>query len=269
MRPRLSLLLLASLLLVSGGCARKSPGAASAGLPDLKGRVITAVTENANPPLNFIDAATGKAMGWEYDAVEEIARRLGARVEWKVAAWDTMIQAVREGRYDVGADGIAIRDDRKKEVDFSAPYMSSRRSMLARAGESRFKGEREFAADASLIVGAPSGTAAFYAAVYDLLGGDARNPRIKPYGTAGAAVRALLAGEIDMAFLDAAASAGYAKTRAGALATIGAPIGTDEFGFIFKPGSELVAPFNAAIESMRKDGTLGRLDAAWFYEYEP
>jgi len=68
---------------------------ASAKLPDLKGRVIVAVTENAYTPLNFVDPKTGKAVGWEYDAVNEIAKRLNVKIVWKITAWDTMIQAVR------------------------------------------------------------------------------------------------------------------------------------------------------------------------------
>jgi polar amino acid transport system substrate-binding protein len=36
-------------------------------LPDLKGRTIVAVTENAYPPLNFKDPKTGQSVGWEYD----------------------------------------------------------------------------------------------------------------------------------------------------------------------------------------------------------
>ena len=43
-------------------------------LPDLKGRTIRAVTENAFTPLNFVDPKTGKAVGWEYDAVNEIGK---------------------------------------------------------------------------------------------------------------------------------------------------------------------------------------------------
>ena len=48
-------------------------------LPDLGGRVVEAVTENAYTPLNFVDPKTGQAVGWEYDAVNEIAERLNAR----------------------------------------------------------------------------------------------------------------------------------------------------------------------------------------------
>ncbi|MCS6846017.1 MAG: transporter substrate-binding domain-containing protein, partial [Caldilineales bacterium] len=70
------------------------PAAAPGQLPDLGGRVVRAVTENAYVPLNFVDPRTGKAMGWEYDATEEICRRLNCRVEWNITSWDTMISAV-------------------------------------------------------------------------------------------------------------------------------------------------------------------------------
>ena len=54
-------------------------GAQAARLPNLKGRTIVAVTENAFTPLNFADPRTGKGIGWEYDAVNEMGRRLNAK----------------------------------------------------------------------------------------------------------------------------------------------------------------------------------------------
>src|SRR5688572_10553192 len=90
-------------------------------LPELGGRTIVAVTENAYTPLNFVDPKTGEGIGWEYDAFNEIAKRLNANVDWKLSSWDTMIQGVREGQFDVGMDGITINDERKAQVDFSDP----------------------------------------------------------------------------------------------------------------------------------------------------
>jgi ABC-type amino acid transport substrate-binding protein len=49
-------------------------GAQVSKLPDLKGRTIIAVTENAFLPLNFADPKTGKGISWEYDAVNEIGK---------------------------------------------------------------------------------------------------------------------------------------------------------------------------------------------------
>ena len=51
-------------------------------LPDLDGRTVVAVTENAYTPLNFVDPLTGEAVGWEYEATEEICRRLNCVVDW-------------------------------------------------------------------------------------------------------------------------------------------------------------------------------------------
>lgn len=249
--------------------AQPTQGTLSAALPDLKGRTIVAVTENAYTPLNFVDPKTGKAMGWEYDATEEIARRLHAKVEWKVTSWDTMIQAVRDGQFDVGMDGITINDERKGQVDFSIPYMTSQQFMLVRANENRFTDAKSFAANPKLLIGSQAGTTNFYVAVYNVLDGNESNPRIKLFETFGAAVQALLAGDVDTVLMDAASSKGYVGANPGKLKVIGEPLGTEEFGFIFKKGSDLVEPFNKAIESMKADGTLDKLNTKWFFEYQP
>ena len=127
-------------------------------LPNLGGRVVNAVTENAYTPLNYVDPKTGEAMGWEYDAVNEICRRLNCQVNWGVTAWDTMISAVREGQFDVAMDGITITEERKQQVDFSDPYMLSQQFMLVRAGEDRFSTAVEFNADPELLIGSQAGT---------------------------------------------------------------------------------------------------------------
>ncbi len=236
-------------------------------LPDLKGRVIRAVTENAYTPLNFVDPKTGKAVGWEYDVVNEIAKRLNAKVKWEVCSWDTMIQAVREGQFDVGMDGITITDERKKQVEFSDPYMVSQQFMLVRKDEARFKDAATFAADKKLLIGSQAGTTNFYTAVYSVLDGDEKNPRIKLFETFGATVQALLAKDVDCVLMDAASGKGYIGANPDKLKIVGGPLGTEYFGFIFKAGSDLVAPFNAAIKSMQDDGTLDRLNTKWFFEY--
>ena len=238
-------------------------------LPDLGGRVINAVTENAYTPLNFVDPQSGQAVGWEYDAVNEICRRLNCQVNWGVTAWDTMISAVREGQFDVGMDGITITDERKQQVDFSDPYLLSQQFMLVRAGEDRFSNAAEFAADPKLLIGSQAGTTNFYTAVYEVLDGDESNPRIKLFDTFGAAVQALLNGDVDMVLTDAASTRGYIGANPDKLMTVGEPLGAEEFGFIFPPGSDLAAPFNAAIASMKEDGTLGYLNLKWFFVTDP
>jgi polar amino acid transport system substrate-binding protein len=244
-------------------------GDAVSKLPDLAGRKVVAVTENAYIPLNFVDPKTNEAVGWEYDAVNEICRRLNCVVDWQIASWDTMIAAVAAGQFDVGMDGITITDERKQQVDFSAPYMTSQQFMLVRADEKRFSTPTEFAADEKLLIGSQTGTTSFFTAVYDILDGDEANPRIKLFENFGAAVQALLTGDVDLVLMDAASSRGYIGANPNKLKTIGDPLGTEEFGFIFKSGSDLVQPFDAAIASMKQDGYLESLNTKWFFLYQP
>src|SRR6187551_2640530 len=115
-------------------------------LPDLKARSVVVVTENAYPPLQFVDPKSGKAIGWEYDAMNEIAKRLNFKVQYQNTSWDAMIQAVSDGQYDIGMTGITIKDDRKQKVDFSDPYMRSQQLMLVRSDEKRFADAKSFGA---------------------------------------------------------------------------------------------------------------------------
>jgi polar amino acid transport system substrate-binding protein len=236
-------------------------------LPDLAGREIVAVTENAYVPLNFSDPKTGEGIGLEYDLFNEIAKRLNANVKWELSSWDAMIQSVREGQFDVGMDGITINDERKAQVDFSDSYLTSQQLMLVRADESRFTDAAGFGADSNLLVGAQAGTTNFYVAVYDVLDGDEANPRIKLFDTFGASVQALQSGDVDTVLMDQTSANGYIGANPGAFKVVGEPLGTEDFGFIFTPGSDLVAPVNAALAAIKADGTMDTLQKKWFYDY--
>ncbi|MBE2234540.1 MAG: transporter substrate-binding domain-containing protein, partial [Anaerolinea sp.] len=93
------------------------------------------------------------------------------------------------------------------------------------------------------------------------------NPRIKLFDTFGAAVQALLNGDVDMVLMDKASSTGYISANPDKLVVIGDPLASEDFGFIFSPGSDLTAAFNAAIDSMVEDGFFDHLNRKWFYLY--
>ena len=240
----------------------------AADLPDLKGRTITVVTENAYPPLQFVDPKTSQPIGWEYDAMADLAKKLNFKVEYKNISWDAMIPAVSEGQYDIGMTGITIRDDRKEKVDFSDAYMRSQQFMLVRADESRFTDAKTFGAFKDGLIAAQPGTSPFYTAVYEILDGNEQNPRIKLFETFGATVQALQAGDVDLVLTDSVAAKGYVDASGGKLKVVGGPLGTEDFGFIFPKGSDLVAPINAAIAELKADGTLDALNQKWFVDYK-
>ncbi|MGV8951878.1 MAG: transporter substrate-binding domain-containing protein [Cypionkella sp.] len=249
------------------GLALSVSAAVAGDLPDLGGKEIVVVTENAYPPLQFTDK-DGKAIGWEYDAMAELASKLNFKVRYENTSWDAMIPAVSEGQFDLGMTGITIKEDRKEKVDFSEPYMRSEMVMLVKGDESRFTDAKSFGADDKLLIAAQPGTTPFYTAVYEVLDGNEANPRIKLFETFGATVEALKAGDVDLVLTDGTAGQGYVDASNGGLKIVGDKLGVEDFGFIFPKGSELVAPINAGIEAMKADGSIDALNKKWFLDYK-
>ncbi|WIY52918.1 transporter substrate-binding domain-containing protein [Devosia sp. YIM 151766] len=255
-----------SALLASAALVLAAAPVAAQDLPDLDGRVIHAVTENAYYPLNFADA-DGNGIGLEYDVVNEVASRLNATIEWNLTAWDVMIESVRTGQFDIGADGITITAERAEQIDFTDPFITVEQYFLVRADEERITGAESFAEDEDLLFGAQAGTSSFYTAIYDILDGDEANPRVKTFDSFGAAVQAVKAGDVDAVIADQAAASGYIGADPGAFKQVGESIKSDPLGFILTPGSDLAAPFNAALDQLREEGWLDERINYWFFEY--
>jgi polar amino acid transport system substrate-binding protein len=234
--------------------------AQSTSLPDLGGRTITVAVENAYRPFNFVDEATGEAMGWDYDTLAEICARLNCVPEFVETSWDGMLLAVSNGEYDVAADGITIKPDRAEIVDFSIGYVSLEQVILARVGEDRFSDADSLKAASDLVIGVQPGTTNYYVAA-DLVGEE----RLVTYDTFPIAVQALIAGDVDAVVMDDVAGQGYVGVNADKVQIIGEPLtATEELGFAFPKGSDLVEPFNLALQSMADDGTLQQINNKWF-----
>jgi ABC-type amino acid transport substrate-binding protein len=265
-RKRLLFTVLAVLTLVTTVSTMRAQGPQiPADLPDLAGREVVAVTAQDYFPLTYVDAK-GRGVGMEIEMWEEICKRLNCKLTWKVAAWDGMITAINQKQYDLGMDGISITDERKQQVDFSDPYMTVEQKFLVRADEKRFTDSKSFGADQALKIGSQAGTSGFYTAagLLNLKDGET-SPRLVLYENFGISVQALLAGDVDAVITDVASGRGFVGASAGKLTILDETLSTDPLGYIFPKGSDLVAPVNAALKSMREDGYLAYLENKWFF----
>jgi peptide/nickel transport system substrate-binding protein len=237
----------------------EEPAAAAGTLPDLGGREVTITLENAYLPFNYIDLQTGEPAGWDYDAWAEICKRLNCKPTFVESAWDTMIAAVGAGQFDVAADGITITEERAEQVDFSDGYISIEQRILVRADEDRFENADELAADPELKIGTQLGTTN-YETAKKLVPED----RIQAFDDFGKAVEALIGGDVDAVMIDETAGQGYVGVNADKVKLVGPSLSSDQLGFIFPKGSDLVEPVNMALASMREDGTLDALAEKYF-----
>ncbi len=248
--------------LVLAACGANAPttaapgGSAQSGLPDLKGKTITVAVENAYPPFNSIDQATGKGVGWDYDTVTEICKRINCKAEFKQAAWDGIFPAMAAGEYDMLADGVTFKMGRAWAVDFSIPYAAVAQQLVVRADDTH--SVDDFKNNTSLKVGSQTGTTNYIAATTAFPG-----RTIASYSDFGAAVLALIAGDIDGVVLDDTAAYGFMQENQGKLKIAGVVQTGDLLAFVFPPNSSLLGPVNAAMRAMHDDGTLAALNKKW------
>ncbi len=253
--------------IVLGGCQTATPApteappaaASQGGLPDLGGREVRIAFENAYIPFQYIELATGKAGGWEYDAWNEICRRLNCKPVYVETGWEGMIQAVADKQFDAGADGISITDERAQVVDFSTGYISIDQRLLTRIDEDRFADIEEFVADEKLTMGAQTGSTNYETALKYV-----PEERIKAFEQFSFAVQALVGGDVDAVLGDETAGQGYLGENKDQVKLIGPKIKSEFLGFIFPKGSDLVDPVNQALKAMMADGFLDKLNKQYF-----
>lgn len=249
------LILILAVGLVAAACGSSSE--------DLEGRTVTVAVENAYPPYNFIPEGETEGQGWDYDAWNEICKRLNCTAEFVEAGWPDVIVETGQGQYDTAADGISITEERKEVVAFSDPYMTIEQKLMVRIDEDRFTSKDEFVAG-DYRLGTQVGTTNYELAL-DILGGD---EKIDAYEQFGVAVQALINGDVDAVIIDDTAGQGYKGANQDDVKLLDDSLQSDPLGFIFPLDSDLVEPVNEVLKEMADDGTLDELANKWFVEYE-
>ncbi len=243
---------LASLCLVACGAPAQPPATAPSQRPvtDLGGREIIVAVENAYPPFNYLDEA-GNGIGYDYDLFTELCKRANCKPVFKEFAWEGIFEAAQAGEFDISGDGISVRLDRAKIIDYSDPIMEYYMVLVVRADEQEIVDIETLKALTDKKVGVQQGTTN-EAAIRKVVSDD----RIMSFDDFPTAVSALL---------DTVAAVGYLKENPGKLKVLGEPLSAGEFiALIMTPGSEIQPAVNAALDAMWADGTMDALYQKWF-----
>ena len=244
--------------------APAAPAASGSALPDLAGKKILVAVENAYPPFNFIDKATNKGNGWDYEAWQQICKLLNCVPVMTEAAWDGIFEAAAAGQYDVVADGVTMTAERKLKVAFSDSYMHYGQVILVRADESRFTDSKSLAAIKETFLASQLGTTNEKKAI-EIIG----DTRVKSFDTFDSCVLALLSKDVDGVVIDQPAALGFMAANKGKMKFLDELLTSEDLGFVYKQGSDLVAPVNAALAAMKASGELDKLYQKWFIDYVP
>jgi polar amino acid transport system substrate-binding protein len=86
-----------------------------------------------NPPLSYIDEA-GQWVGFDVDLANELAGRLGLKIEQVRVDEITRISFLQEGKIDMAVASMNHTRGRDEAVDFSITYFWDNQSFLVRTG---------------------------------------------------------------------------------------------------------------------------------------
>ncbi|MFM7336427.1 MAG: transporter substrate-binding domain-containing protein [Tabrizicola sp.] len=209
-------------------------------------------TDAPFPEYTYVDAA-GVITGFERDVMDEVCLRAALRCDWELANFDQLIPGVMSGRFDVVLGGMAVTEERRALVDFTEPYHGTDPNewYIGRPGSK---------APAEALVAVQSGTV--QEAHLRQMG-----YRHVSFPTERQVLQALAQGEVDLAL-------GPFETRQ----DIRDYVAKNGFDFLYsevifddgvgmavcKGNASLLDSLNAALDTMRRDGTLANLENRWF-----
>ncbi len=205
-------------------------------------------TEGAYPPYNFINDK-GEVDGFERALGDELCKRAELTCEWVTNEWDSIIPNLVSGNYDVIIAGMSITDERDKVIDFTQEYIPVAPSLYV--GLSK---------DANIKGVVATQTATIQAAYIAESGAT-----LLEFPTPDETIAAVRNGEADVVFADGDFLLPAVKESNGELVivdqtTIGGGVGMG----LRESDTELKDKFNAAITSMKEDGSLNTLIKKWF-----
>ncbi|MEU0256001.1 ABC transporter substrate-binding protein [Streptomyces sp. NPDC006184] len=235
-----------------GGLATKTPG-----------KLTVATDEPAYEPW-FKDGKPADGKGYESAVAYAVAKRLGygrSAVVWQSVPFNKAF-APGVKTFDFDINQVSISAERRKAVDFSSGYYDVRQAVIA-LKDGKAAGVTDIADLKKLRLGAQVGTTSLDY-ITDVVK-PARQPAV--YAKNDQAKSALRNGQVDAivtdlptAFYITAAEVTEARIVGQFENQGGTP---EQFGLVLDKGSALTPCVTRAVDALRKDGTLARIEKQW------
>ncbi len=233
--------------------------------PALAQEVKVGIAAEAYPPFASPDAS-GNWVGWEVDIINAVCAAGQMQCVITPVAWDGIIPSLTSGQIDVIMASMSITDERKQTIDFSDKYYNTPTVIVGTKGVEMAPTAEGLAGK---IIGVQASTvhAAYVEKHFAATAGE-----IKIYQTQDEANSDLAAGRIDATQADSIALDAFLATDAGAaccelkgaVADDPEVLGLGVGAGVRKGDDALREKINAAIKTIREDGTYDKVTANYF-----
>jgi polar amino acid transport system substrate-binding protein len=227
------------------------------------GRLTWAARNPGNAPWTIGDPADGR--GYEAAVAAAVSRELSYpadRVDWVRHTGNSM-RTPGQKNFDIGFDQVQIAAQREPAISFSPSYYDVRQAVIAREDNAALASVSTAAGLASARLGAPADSPALASIAATI------HPATAPttFPTSDAMKQALLAGAVDAVVVDLPTAFYLTTVELAGTRVVGALPQTTasppRFGFVLPADSPIATCVAAAVTELRRDGTLGELEAAW------
>ena len=224
---------------------------------------FTVATDNPAYDPWFSDNKPSNGKGYESAVAYAVAKQLGfqpAEVKWVTASFNSVVTPGRKN-FDVDINQVSISDERRKAVDFSSGYYDVAQSVVSYRG-SKIDGAKSLADLKNAKLGAQVGTTSYSTILNSI------KPSKKPsvFDTNDLAVQALKNKQIDGIVVDLPTGfyMSAAQLKQGVIVgQISSGSSPEQFGFVLSKGSKLTPCVSKAVDTLRSEGVLTRLQQQW------
>ncbi len=223
--------------------------------------VLVLGTDPTFAPFEF-KGPDGTIQGFEIDLARAVAKDLGVRLEIRAVGFGALMpQAVTSGRVDMAISAITITPERAKVVSFSQPYFRSAQVFIVRAGN-----PGKFAWPASVkgkVIGVQGNTTGQFVA------NDTLKPKgatLKVYDDFAAGLADVRAGRIAALVGDAPTVDDLKKRLPGQFEQAGKDLAAEDYGMVFRKGSDLAAAANRTLARLKASGEYQKLLNRWIVQ---
>jgi len=221
---------------------------------------IVIATDATFPPMEMVDESKA-IVGFDVDLMTAAAKAGGFTVEFKNTAWEGIFAGLAAGKYDAVMSSVTITDERKKEMDFSIPYVNAGQILVVRT---EVTGVTTLTDLAGKTLGAQIGTTGAFEIEKVK---DANNIEEKTYDDIGLAIADLANGRLDGVVCDTPVAAQYAlqsKEYKGKLKIVGEQFTEEYYGVAVKKGNQkLLDVINAGLKKVLDAGDNKAIEAKW------
>lgn len=196
------------------------------------------------PPFESLEG--GEVVGIEVDILNKIAEKMGMELDIQQMDFDSVIPGVQAGKFDVGMSGITVTDKRKENVDFSSVYFMAAQAIVAADGSS-ITGKADLEGKKVSVQTGTTAEEYCMANGYEVLAFTANND----------AAAALTAGKVDAWVVDNEVALAMAPELG--LTVLDEAMTSEPYAFALQKGSDLLAPFNEALDALLSDGTVEQI----------